>query len=330
MLLCNVLLDLVGLDIEGMASLQNDLDNAVDLILFKQTVEQVEAAGVGRHAGTGDIDISLCQSLVYVGICLVYQLVYRSCTAAVLIAYDYAAVFFDSANDLGCRTSDGRTCEQDALAAFILLGIIFVLDLLCQSSYISCCLGHVETELNTVEDLMHFHTAHGRGIHLLQAIELLKSLALLVYDMDRLADIIFCDGCIKLLFENALKALDLFLEELCAHLTLLVGELEDMNILELCKHLIHLLLAVACCLADDKIGEIEEGALVGLGKAVARLDKGAKVAGQILLGIGNCFACLGAEAFSSYMGMKEFLRCSENSSKIAGSSLTSSILKHSP
>jgi hypothetical protein len=75
-----------------------------------------------------------------------------------------------------------------------------------------------------------------------------------------------------------------------------VGQLDDVDGLEIRQHLIHLLLAVAGGLAHHQIGEVEEGTLVRLGEAVAGLDEGTQVPGQILLGVGDGLIRHGTQA----------------------------------
>ena len=81
-----------------------------------------------------------------------------------------------------------------------------------------------------------------------------------------------------------------------ALLGLPVGQLDDVDGLEIRQHLIHLLLAVAGGLAYHQIGEVEEGTLVRLGEAVAGLDEGTQVPGQILLGVGDGLIRHGTQA----------------------------------
>ena len=97
-----------------------------------------------------------------------------------------------------------------------------------------------------------------------------------------------------------LLKLDNFLfPQLQSFRALAVGQLHHIDGLEFAQHFIHLLFAVAGGFAHDQVGKIEEGALVGFGKAVAGLDQGAQVAGQVLFGFGDGFAGHGAQAHHS-------------------------------
>ena len=111
-----------------------------------------------------------------------------------------------------------------------------------------------------------------------------------------MADSLFGDGGLKLLLELFLKADDLAAVHRNALLRLAVGQFDNVDGLELGEQLVHLLLAVAGRLADDEIGEVEEWALIRLGKAVARLDERAQVARQILFRVGNGLVGDGAQS----------------------------------
>jgi len=43
-----------GLYIEGVAGLQDRINDAIDPVLFYRPAHQIEAAGIGAHAGAGD------------------------------------------------------------------------------------------------------------------------------------------------------------------------------------------------------------------------------------------------------------------------------------
>ena len=115
--------------------------------------------------------------------------------------------------------------------------------------------------------------------------------------MDLVADGLLGDGGLEAPLQFLLEPDDLPAVHGDALLGLPVGQLDDVDGLELSQHLIHLLLTVAGGLAYHQIGEVEEGTLVHLGEAVAGLDEGTQVPGQILLCIGDGLIRYGAQAY---------------------------------
>ena len=78
-----------------------------------------------------------------------------------------------------------------------------------------------------------------------------------------------------------------------------LGQLHDMNRLDLAQKLVHLLLAVAGRLGKHPIGEVEERALVGHGQPVTGLDQRAQGLGQPGLGLQDPLLAVAAEPYGN-------------------------------
>ena len=100
-----------------------------------------------------------------------------------------------------------------------------------------------------------------------QVLQPQQGLGDLVVQVDLVADGLLGDGGLKAPLQFLLEPDDLPAVHGNALLGLPVGQLDDVDGLELSQHLIHLLLAVAGGLAYHQIGEVEEGTLVRLGEA---------------------------------------------------------------
>ena len=110
------------------------------------------------------------------------------------------------------------------------------------------------------------------------------------------ADGILCNDCAEFLFQHLLEPYQFLAVQTDSSLCLAVGQLNNMDGLELSQHLVHLLFAVAGCLAYNQVGKIKEGTFIRLGKAIAGLDEGTEVSGQVLFSIGYGLICNRAEA----------------------------------
>ena len=281
-----------------MAGLQDHLDDRVDLVLVKQTAHQLEAVLVRGHAGAADVEVAVGDCLVDVVGVLVDQLVDRFGSAAVFVADDVAAVGLDALDHLHRVAADGAAGDQDARALFDGAAALLVLglDALGQGVDLVDGLAAVKLKVGAVQHCVQVGACHRRRVQLHQLIEVAQGQAVLVGQMYLFAQLFLGDLDAEFFFQLVFEGDDLLAPELAAHRRLAVWQLHDVGILDLAEHLIHLLLAVAGGLADNQVGEVEEGALLGLGKAVAGFDQRAEVARQVLLRFRDGLVGEGAQA----------------------------------
>ena len=281
-----------------MAGLQDHLDDRVDLVLVKQTAHQLEAVLVRGHAGAADVEVAVGDCLVDVVGVLVDQLVDRFGAAAVFVADDVAAVGLDALDHLHRVAADGAAGDQDARALFDGAAALLVLglDAFGQGVDLVDGLAAVKLKVGAVQHRVQVGACHRRRVQLHQLIEVAQGQAVLVGKVHLLAQLFLGDLDAEFFFQLVFEGDDLLAPELAAHRGLAVWQLHDVGILDLAEHLVHLLLAVAGGLADNQVGEVEEGALLGLGKAVAGFDQRAEVARQVLLRFRDGLVGEGAQA----------------------------------
>ena len=96
-----------------MASLQNDIDDAVSLVLFNHLTEHFQALIVRRNTGAADGEVFISQRVVDIA-GFRHALFGGLCAGAVFITHDPTTVFFNGTNDFLCRAANGAAGYQDA------------------------------------------------------------------------------------------------------------------------------------------------------------------------------------------------------------------------
>src|SRR5699024_9537562 len=188
----------VAFDIVCMAGLENYLYHGVYLVLVYKSVDELKSSGVGGHAGAADVEVTLCESLVYIT-CLVHQLVYALCAAAVFIYDDLCAVVLNALDDLFAGAAYGAACNHDSrtalelvLGAILCAVVILSLDLLYNCAHLARYLALIELKCGAVEHLIHVAAQHWSRLHFHQAVKLLESLSAIVLYLDGLSYLIIC------------------------------------------------------------------------------------------------------------------------------------------
>ena len=281
-----------------MTGLEHNFNHPVHRVGVNHLTDVVPAALVGAHHRAVDVEILHSKSVVHVRIGLVHLLHLFPDAVAGVKGHHVGPQLLHGPDDLLPYARVGAAGDQQAGPAGgqLVPARLPLLQHLRRPGLDDVApLVQVEGEAARVHTGAHLIAAHGGRVQLAQLQVAEHHVPLPVLPPDGLADVILGDG-------DAVKGLQLLLEgddlvppEGEGGFIPAVGQLHDIGVLDLLEQLEHLLLAVAGGLAHHKVGEVEVGAGIGEGKAVAGLDEGAQVPGQVGLGCGDGLLGEGAQ-----------------------------------
>ena len=281
-----------------MARLKCHLEDSVCLVLVDSPAQQVVSVRVRCHYRASDVQISLCHSSPDVIRVLINKPVVLLGSDAVLHRYDHSAVILDGLDHLFSDASDRTSCYHDARSLVELLAVrVFSLDLCCDSVKLISDARAVKLESASVEDLEHVKTCYRAWILLHRVDQVLLGYSDLVLELYSSAEIVICDLSAELLLNVFSESQELSLIELESLFALRIRQIHDEYVLEVAHQLVHLLLAVACVLADNDVAEIEERTLVLFRESIAGLDERTEVGRKIFLSSRDGLARSRAKAY---------------------------------
>ena len=136
-----------------MACLKRHFYHTVHLILINQSSEKFQTIWIRCHNRTSDIQITSCQSSVYIRIIFIHHLINRLGAAAIFVCNNNSAIILDGADHLLCSSAQRTSCYKNTRFLRLHLSFfIFFLNLFYQCIHLSCDQASIKLEGTSIQD----------------------------------------------------------------------------------------------------------------------------------------------------------------------------------